>query len=101
MENAKILEALAEIDRPKLDLSDLIAEISILAFELEQFERGLWWDAESNRPRFRHQAIAHWMQVYKFSRFDDLPVAAVVAFRDSLRHRLAGNRAGVQGTLEP
>jgi len=88
VENDLITLLLAEMQQPKCDLSEAIADIHISAFCLERLEPGLWWDIATGRPRMLHPNIAHWMAHYGFSSVDQMPVAAVLTFRDSLRSRL-------------
>lgn len=88
MENDLITALLAEMQQPKCDLSDAIADIHISAFCLERLEPGLWWDVASGRPRMLHPNIAHWMAHYGFTSVDEMPAKAVIAFRNSLQKRL-------------
>ncbi|MGB3787803.1 MAG: hypothetical protein WA949_07320 [Phormidesmis sp.] len=88
MEPDLINRILEELQLPKVDLSGVIAEIHIYAFRLERLEPGLWWDVATGRPRLLHPNIAHWMAHYGFASMDDLPPAALITFRESLRSRL-------------
>lgn len=88
VENSLFAFLLEEMQHPKIDLSEVIADIHITAFRLERIEPGLWWDVATGRPRLLHPNISHWMAHYGFSSVDVMPVAAVIVFRDSLRSRL-------------
>lgn len=88
MEPGLIASLLEEMQQPKTDLSDVIADIHIYAFCLERLEPGLWWDLATGKSRMLHPNIAHWMAHYGFSSVDEMPAKAVIVFRNSLQSRL-------------
>lgn len=95
VENSLFAFLIEEMKQPKCDLSEAIADIHISAFCLERIEPGLWWDVATGRPRLLHPNISHWMAHYGFSSVGEMPAAAVIVFRDSLRKRLELMQKGV------
>ena len=73
----------------KVDLSDVIADIDTLCFRLDFYAMGQWWDYKRSRRKLSHPAVAAWMANYGFKGFEDLPIGAVVAMRDSLQRHLS------------
>lgn len=78
-----------DANRPKVDLSDLIARIDVACMQLEHLESGHWYDVERSCRRIADPAVASWLRRYGFSGLSELPIDAMFAFAVSLERHLA------------
>lgn len=88
MENADFITLLSELDRQKVDLSDLIAQIDVSCMQLEILEPGQWYDVPQRRRRIESTDVASWLARYGFKNLGDLPQPALIAFSISLQRQL-------------
>ncbi|MEL6605341.1 MAG: hypothetical protein AAFP20_19175 [Cyanobacteria bacterium J06614_10] len=82
----------------RADLSEVMAEIDTLCFQLDFYEMGQWWNYTHSRRKLTHPAVTTWMEHYGFCQFSDLPSGAVIAVRNSLRKYLESAQRGLTPT---
>lgn len=83
-----MIALIADLDRPKVDLSDLIAQIDVACMQLERFDPGHWYDFATARRRIDSPAVDSWLDSYDFKNLAELPQPALIAFAISLQRQL-------------